>query len=66
MDYGHDDDPGLLKTEVDAEGKARHQRTTRIPMNNGVAAWLFGNETKGGDSLVQKRVPKTFTLLFVP
>jgi hypothetical protein len=57
MNYGNDDDLGLLRSEVDGEGKARHQCTACIAMNNRVSEWLFGNKLESSKCFVQEFVP---------
>lgn len=44
MNDGYNNDLGLLDSEVDSEGKSRHQRTARIAMNYWVPQRLVGNE----------------------
>ena len=66
MDYGYDNDLRLLHSEVDSEGKARHQRTSRIAMNYRVGQRLVGKEAESRKCFVQEFVPETVALLLVP
>lgn len=66
MNYCDDNDLGLLRSEVDAEGKARHQCTARIAMNYRVCERLFGNKLESSKCFVQEFVPETRALLLVP
>lgn len=66
MDYGYDDDLGLLDSKVDSEGEARQQRAACIAMNYRVRHRLFGNELEGSKRFVQELVAETLALLLVP
>jgi hypothetical protein len=66
MDYCHNDDLGLLYSEVYSERKARHQHTSCIAMNHRVCQRLFGNEMERRKGFIQEFVPETFALLLVP
>ncbi len=66
MDYCHDNDLGLLYSEVDSERKSRHQRTSCIAMNDRICQRLFGNELESRKRFVQELVSQTLALLLVP
>jgi hypothetical protein len=66
MDNCHDNDLGLLDTEVDSEWKARHQRTASTAMYFRVSQRLFGNKLESRERFVQELVPQAFALLLVP
>ena len=58
MNYCDDNDLGLLSSEVDAKGKARHQCTACIAMNYRVCERLFGNKLESSKCFVQEFVPE--------
>jgi hypothetical protein len=66
MQNCHDDDMLLFQTKIDAEWKAPHEGSPRLPIHDRINKRLLMNETKHRVRFVQESVAEAASLLLIP